>query len=558
MEFQVSARKWRPQKFSELVGQEPIVRTLKNAIQLDRIAHAYLFSGTRGVGKTTLARIFAKTLNCLDLKDGEPCDECTHCIEIKSGTCLDVREIDGASNNGVGEIRELIENIQYSSGSCRYKVYIIDEIHMLSKSAFNALLKTLEEPPPFTQFLFATTELIKIPETILSRCQCFEFKPLSHPQIIRQLELICEKDGIKIDTLGLEAIAKNGFGSMRDAQSLLDQTIAYCGKEIERSAVEDALGIVGQQDLERFVDNLGNPSALIDQIQETAGKGKDLILFCRDLAEYFRDLAFVKISKHPDKILTGDIASLKLQAEKLNDDELHQFFIILSRTEAEMRRSSMSQMIFEMAVLRLTDVRPYQKIEDLIQTINKMEADTSPASLPTPTASPPPPAPVADRVREETVPEKKNTTDSPEKSEPIEKSAPPVTAQGNLDPAEYWPKIKQEICGRKPFFESMLAHCDLLKLGANEIHLQFQDDFTKELIEEEEKLKAITAGVKAVCGFEPVNIKLSTGKNKAPSPAPMTNLQDNAEQDEYNKGKQKTENEIIQDALEIYGGVVKR
>ncbi len=554
MEFQVSARKWRPQKFSELVGQEPIVRTLKNAVQLDRIAHAYLFSGTRGVGKTTLARIFAKTLNCLHLKDGEPCDECSHCVEIKAGTCLDVREIDGASNNGVAEIRDLIENIQYSAGSCRYKVYIIDEIHMLSKSAFNALLKTLEEPPPFTQFLFATTELIKIPETILSRCQCFEFKPLSQSQIIRQLELICEKDEIKIDPQGLEAIAKNGFGSMRDAQSLLDQTIAYCGREIERSAVEDALGIVGQQDLEQFVSNLDNPSALMEQIQTTSGKGKDLILFCRDLAEYFRDLAFVKISKNPEKILSGDIAAMAQQAEKLDADELHQFFTILSRTEAEMRRSSMSQMIFEMAVLRLTDIRPYQKIDDLIQTINKMEATASPAPLPSPTTSPPatpPPTAVAEPVRAETVPEKKNP-------EPVEQPTPPVTTKGNLDPASYWEKIKREICGKKPYFESMLAQCDLLKLSANEIHLQFHDDFTKELVEEEEKLKAISDGVKVICGFDPANIKLSTGEKKTEPIDPATNLQDNAQQDEYNKGKQKTENEIIQDALEIYGGVVKR
>ena len=208
MDFQVSARKWRPQKFGELIGQEPIVRTLVNAIKLGRISHAYLFSGTRGVGKTTTARIFAKALNCERGPNPEPCDQCDFCKEIKLGSCIDVREIDGASNNSVAEARELVENIQYVASASRYKVYIIDEVHMLSKSAFNALLKTLEEPPPKVVFLFATTEISKIPETILSRCQCFEFKPLSHKQIIKQLELICGQEDIQSDELSLEEIAK--------------------------------------------------------------------------------------------------------------------------------------------------------------------------------------------------------------------------------------------------------------------------------------------------------------------------------------------------------------
>ncbi len=364
-------------EFAELVGQEAIVQTLKNAVALDRVAHAYLFSGTRGVGKTTLARIYAKTLNCAEGPGEEPCDLCENCVQIREGSCLDVREIDGASNNGVDEIRDLIENIQYGAVSCRYKVYIIDEIHMLSKSAFNALLKTLEEPPARTLFIFATTELNKIPETILSRCQWFEFKPLNQTQIVRQLQLICEKEAIQVDEVSLEAIAKNGFGSMRDAQSMLDQAIAYCGKDITQDSVETALGIVGRQDLERFINGLiaKQADALIAQIQEAAGKGKDLILFCRDLAEYVRNLAFVKISKNPETLLGAhrELETLKKQAEAFDEDELKQFFMVLSRTESDMRRSALSQMIFEMSVLRLADARPYQKIDEMIQTLNRME-----------------------------------------------------------------------------------------------------------------------------------------------------------------------------------------
>lgn len=233
MDFQVSARKWRPQKFSELIGQEHIVRTLSNAIELERVSHAFLFSGTRGVGKTTTARILARVLNCEKGPTIDPCGVCTFCTEITAGNCIDVQEIDGASNNGVQEVRDLIDNVQYATSAARYKVYIIDEVHMLSKSAFNALLKTLEEPPPRVIFIFATTELIKIPETILSRCQCFEFRPLSQSQITKQLELICTQEKIEIEKRGLEDIAKIGAGSMRDAQSLLDQVIAYSGKKVD-------------------------------------------------------------------------------------------------------------------------------------------------------------------------------------------------------------------------------------------------------------------------------------------------------------------------------------
>ncbi|MCH7623924.1 MAG: DNA polymerase III subunit gamma/tau, partial [Nitrospinae bacterium] len=296
MEFQVSARKWRPQKFSELIGQEHIVRTLRNAIKLERVAHAYLFSGTRGVGKTTIARLLAKALNCAEGPAAEPCDKCQFCVEIREGNSVDVQEIDGASNNGVAEVRDLIENIQYAPAACRYKIYIIDEVHMLSKSAFNALLKTLEEPPAGVVFIFATTELIKIPETILSRCQCFEFKPLASKQIQSQLQLIAQHDAIDIDARSLEEIAKNGAGSMRDSLSLLDQVIAFCGKKVDSGSVETVLGVAGPKALETFMDLIAKKDpALLENIQDLVDNGKNLHYFCRDLIEYIRGLLLVKI-----------------------------------------------------------------------------------------------------------------------------------------------------------------------------------------------------------------------------------------------------------------------
>ena len=377
MDFQVSARKWRPQKFSELIGQEHIVRTLHNAIGMDRVAHAYLFSGTRGVGKTTTARLLAKALNCVEGPTPEPCDKCNFCIEIRDGISVDVMEIDGASNNGVGEVRDLIDNIQYSTSACRFKVYIIDEIHMLSKAAFNALLKTLEEPPPKVVFIFATTELTKIPETILSRCQCFEFKPLTHLQIINQLKAICGNDGIQIDPQSLEEIAKNGAGSMRDAQSLLDQVIAFCGKEIDAGAVEAVLGIVGQNALASFIDCVMHRDAagLLQQVSEVITHGKDLGYFCRDLIEYLRNLMLVKVAGNAESLLSGQTTHLEIlknQADSFQPDELQQMFQVLSKAEMEMKRSSLPQILFEMAVLRLTDVRPLQEIDALIDKINRM------------------------------------------------------------------------------------------------------------------------------------------------------------------------------------------
>ena len=378
MEFQVSARKWRPQKFSELIGQEHIVRTLRNAIELGKISHAYLFSGTRGVGKTTTARILAKAINCAKGPIPEPCDECDFCQEIKLGNSIDVREIDGASNNSVAEARELIETIQYAASASRYKVYIIDEVHMLSKSAFNALLKTLEEPPPKVVFLFATTELSKIPETILSRCQCFEFKPLSQRQIIEQLEIICDQEGIEANGLSLEKIAKSGAGSMRDAQSLLDQVIAYCGNKIENDSVEEVLGVVGRTTLEKLVEHLIKKDSvkLIESVQSIITDGKDLNFLCRDLAEYLRNLMMVKLSNKPEVLLDIQVCNLQVlqdQSKAFHVDELQQMFSVLSRTETEMKRSSLAQMIFEMSILRLADVRPFHRIDDMIKTINSLE-----------------------------------------------------------------------------------------------------------------------------------------------------------------------------------------
>ena len=539
MEFQVSARKWRPQKFSELIGQEHIVRTLRNAIELGKISHAYLFSGTRGVGKTTTARVLAKAINCEKGPTPEPCDECDFCQEIKLGNSIDVREIDGASNNGVDDVRELNETIQYAASSSRYKVYIIDEVHMLTPQAFNALLKTLEEPPQRVVFMFATTVLSKIPETILSRCQCFEFKPLSHKQIVKQLELICEQEGIQTSGLSLEKIAKSGAGSMRDAQSLLDQVIAYCGNKIENDSVEEVLGVVGRTTLEKLVEHLIKKDSvkLIESVQSIITDGKDLNFLCRDLAEYLRNLMMVKLSNKPEVLLDIQVCNLQVlqdQSKAFHVDELQQMFSVLSRTETEMKRSSLAQMIFEMSILRLADVRPFHRIDDMIKTINSLEEKAEqPVRL-------------------------SNTPINSVKDELKNQESVELSSGRCLDSGSNWQQIKQEICARKPVFKHYLEQCKVLAFSESNLDLGFIDAITLDQVKNQENLQLVKDAVKLVCDRE-INVTLVLS-DKASVPVTNSSSSRLASKEininSSNQSQDKSEVEIIQDALDVFGGVV--
>jgi DNA polymerase-3 subunit gamma/tau len=317
LEYLVLARKFRPQTFDDVAGQEPVVRTLVNAIGQGRIGHAFLFSGPRGVGKTSVARILAKSLNCEQGPTATPCNKCANCKEITDGNSMDVREIDGASNRGIDEIRELRENVKFAPAASKYKIYIIDEVHMLTREAFNALLKTLEEPPGHVIFIFATTENHKVPATILSRCQCYDFRRISLSEIAANLGRLAAAEGITVSPTALSWIAEAGDGSMRDAQSIFDQVISYAGLTISDDDVEDILGLADRKYLYRLSEAImaRNAGVCLMILEEAYLAGIDMKHFYSMLLKHFRNLLLVKIAA--DGISSFDIAPE--QAEKLKN-----------------------------------------------------------------------------------------------------------------------------------------------------------------------------------------------------------------------------------------------
>ncbi len=378
MEYLVLARKWRPQTFEDVVGQDHVVRTLRNAVRLDRIAHAYIFSGPRGTGKTSVARILAKALNCENGPTEKPCNQCTSCIEITRGTSLDVREIDGASNRGIDEIRELRENIRFSPTSSRYKLYIIDEVHMLTPPAFNALLKTLEEPPAHVVFVFATTEIYKVPATILSRCQHFDFKRISVRQIADNLGYIADKEGIKISNVGLSWIAREGEGSLRDAQSIFDQVISYSGTDIKDSDVEDLLNLADRRLVfEMSSAILGkNAGACLKIIDEAYYSGVDVKHFYQMLLGYFMNLLAIKITDGDcvsDDISDHETEDLKKLAQGASRDTIQRLLDILMAEEDDIRRSMEPRINLEYAVVKMSYLEPLIPVDEILSRMEHLE-----------------------------------------------------------------------------------------------------------------------------------------------------------------------------------------
>jgi DNA polymerase-3 subunit gamma/tau len=378
MSYLVLARKWRPLSFDQMVGQEFISRTLKNAIITGRVAHAFLFTGSRGVGKTSAARILAKCLNCDQGPKPEPCNDCSSCKEITEGRSLEVYEIDGASNTSVDDIRELRENVKYLPRPGKRRVYIIDEVHMLSKSAFNALLKTLEEPPDHVVFIFATTEPHKVPETIQSRCQRFDFRRIPRAKILGRLQEMARSESLEIDDRALAAVAKAADGSMRDAQSLLDQIISYCGTSVTNDAVAEILGIAGREYFFRISEAIlgQDPKGCIEALDDIYRSGYDINQFYQDLAEHFRNLLIARLLPDPASVLEmaeGEIQELKKQAEQASPEDLRRLVSILLKAEGDVLRSHLPRMGMEITLIKMAHLGRLEPLEKILAKITAFE-----------------------------------------------------------------------------------------------------------------------------------------------------------------------------------------
>ena len=371
-------RVYRPKNFSNVIGQEHIVRTLKNQIENNNVGHAYLFCGTRGTGKTSTAKIFSRAVNCTNLHNDEPCNECENCREILEDKTMDVVEIDAASNNSVDDIRELRENVKYSPAKSKYKVYIIDEVHMLSQGAFNALLKTLEEPPSYVIFILATTEPHKIPATILSRCQRFDFKRVTVKDISSRMRYICEKEGIEADEKALNLIARNSQGALRDALSILDQCISFEGNKISYNDVIELLGSVNIEQLFDLAESIikEDTRKSLQILNDFIIWGKDVRNLVNDLIDHFRNLMVCKISNDLDEIISlpeETIDLLKQQAETIDTNNLIRILNILSEAQDGMKISSNPRVLMEVTMMKIAQPMFDESKEALIKRIENLE-----------------------------------------------------------------------------------------------------------------------------------------------------------------------------------------
>ena len=511
MSYQVIARKWRPQRFSEVVGQQHVTATLENAIKHNRVAHAYIFSGARGVGKTTTARILAKALNCAKGPTVEPCNECDSCREIAAGTSLDVIEVDAASNRGIDQIRELREMVRYAPASSRYKVVILDEAHMLTDEASNALLKTLEEPPDKVIFVLATTQPEDLLETIRSRAQHFHFRALTFSEIVGALERIAQKEGLTIDSGALAVLARAAEGSLRDALSLLEQARAYCGATITDPQVRELLGVVPEELLDQLVEAVQARSAerVLALVHTFLAEGRNLQHFCREAIRHFRNLLIARVcGADSDLIAAPPDQRLRLAraAEAFTEEDLTRYFQILLATDDDLRRKPDPRLHLEMGLLRLVNAARLAPLEELLAELNSEAGAKRPASpapsrgaaaaagaaapqpsfpgraaatpAPVPTADVAAPHPAAPAAKMETAP----VDSAPARTEtsarvPVPASPPSIVAAAagafsGLEEAQVQ-AIKAAILSQQKFLGELVEHVTRWELEGSEMRLIF-------------------------------------------------------------------------------------
>lgn len=530
MSYLVLARKYRPQTFAEVIDQDPVIRTLTNAITSDRVAHAVLFAGPRGTGKTTVARILAKALNCSQGPTATPCNSCRSCRDITAGSAVDVFEIDGASNNSVDQVRELRDNVKYMPAHSAYKIYIIDEVHMLSVPAFNALLKTLEEPPAHIKFLFATTEPNKIPITILSRCQRHDFKRIRLEPMTTHMQVICEKENFRISPQDLAIIARETGGSMRDALSLLDQVITCADGPVDDKQVMDLLGIIDRKmifDIAAAVFT-GDAAAVLEILGEIYDRGHDMKQLHADLLEHFRHLLIVKLGKNVARLVdlpAHEIEQMQRQVAEVTAAAIRQVFDLLFQEESRIKYSTHPKLAMEMALFRLLEVKPVLPIEVLIEKLDRLRGEMQRRS--------PPSAP-----------------DDPTGGEAVGSSGETMPHRSGtaLDLSSAWGRVQQTVASDHPSLAANLSRCKPTRLADDHIELEVSGNgFHLGMIQRPGNLEVI----ERVCG-EIFAKKMRITVSSRSEPDEALRKKQLAEK----KKEEALNHPLVIDALEIFNGRV--
>jgi DNA polymerase III subunit gamma/tau len=548
MSYLVLARKWRPQSFDDIAGQEPITRTLRNAIRSNRIAHAYLFTGVRGVGKTTAARILAKALNCEKGPTPDPCNQCSFCAEITSGNCIDVLEIDGASNRGIDEIRQIIENVRYQPAQCRFKIYVIDEVHQVTKDAFNALLKTLEEPPPSVKFILATTEPHRLPETILSRCQRYDFRRIALREIVRRLDEISRQEGLNISESALVLLGREADGSMRDAQSLLEQVLACVqpGSEkrnetvVDERVLEEILGLAERQvlyDLSNAVIR-GNARQCIELIAKVVVEGRDLGRLSRDLVEHFRNLLVVRLAKPDAKeaetvedqlfdLPDQEIEDLRAQVAELSTETLLDYFDFMAAGDEEVNRSANPRFPLETVLVRLATLPKTLPVTQLLERLERLEKKLPRAERPASTSAQAEATPTPQTV------------------------ASAAAAAGSLagDKDNLWQNFVSFVGREKKFLASHLAAGSALELPPGQLKIGVAERHHLNYLQDPDNLSALKNlagrffGAEVAVDITAANSESSGGKDETTRSETMSPGDEGSA--------------IVKEALRIFGGSIK-
>jgi DNA polymerase-3 subunit gamma/tau len=467
--YKIFALKYRPWKFEEVIGQASVVKTIQNAITTGRVAQAYLFSGVRGTGKTTVARILAKALNCADGPTAHPCPDrenpCPFCKSIHEGSAIDVLEIDGASNRQVDDIEPIREMVKYKPAYTRTKVLIIDEVHMLSTHAFNALLKTLEEPPPNTVFIFATTEFNKVPATIVSRCQHFEFRKISHKDIINHLMEIAKKEGLTITPAGLALIAEAADGSMRDAQSLLDQAVAFSGENIGDEDLKTILGTIGQDVLFHFSSAVldEKPEAVFPLVESIIASGYDLRFVFGKLIEHFRALLLVRsVEKPADLLVAGPdvLEALRAEAAKVTAEDLLRYLLALQQAEPGLKYSSLPRIYFEAFLVKLCHFRKIVPLQDLIRDVEALKTGAPPPPSRPPASGPAERGPSGGTAR-------------PDKSGTSVPATPPPAKSAAPTPKEVFARVLERLAVDRAPLAALLGQSSSVMIRDNVLEILF-------------------------------------------------------------------------------------